>query len=181
MEELKKIFGFLMMLLCAIIVIPIIIFLVIGFPPVGIGIAIIFLLIYLKDRSENKLFEQILLQDKRQLEQQDLQDRYNKTLNEAKAGNPAAQYRYGLMMLRGEGCIAHTKIALSWITSSANLGYCEAQEMMGNIYEKGQYEVEKDYEKSLAYYLNAEASGSKLAREKIVAIQKKIETEKREQ
>ena len=181
MEGLKKIFDFLTMLLGAIILIPILIGLGIAFPPLGIGIVILCIWLYLKDQADKrKLHEQQILQEKRQREQQDLQDRYIKTLNEAKAGNPSAQYQYGLMALRGEGCISHTENALSWITSSANLGYCEAQEMMGMIYEKGKHDVEKDYKKALAYYLKAEASGSKLAREKVVAIQKQIEIERRE-
>ena len=180
--RIEKIFDFLMIVLGAIILIPIMIGLGIAFPPLGIGMVILGIWLYLKDQADKKkLREQQLLQEQRHCEQQQLKDRYNKTLNDAKSGNASAKYQYGLMVLRGEGCRADSGIALSWITSSASLGCCEAQEMMGTIYENGQYGVEQDYEKSLEYYLKAKESGSKSVNDKIAAIQNKIETIKRKE
>jgi hypothetical protein len=159
---------------------------IINAPPIGIILFIVgFILIKVKNSNEKKeqLKSKILAEESVLSSQKELQYQYESTLQAAKSGDPSAQYQYGLMVLQGKGCKASPEIGLSWLSCSANTGFCEAQEMIGVIYENGQYGASKDHEKALDFYRKAAASGSTLSKEKVITIEnhKKIEERKKQE
>ena len=77
-----------------------------------------------------------------------LVDRFNRQLNDAKAGKVKAMYAVGKLYERGRGTNIDLKVAAEWYQKAATAGQTSAQSRLGIMYFEGRG-VEQNYGKAL--------------------------------
>ena len=77
-----------------------------------------------------------------------LVDRFNRQLNNAKAGKVKAMYDVGKLYERGRGTNVDLKLAVEWYQKAASGGQTSAQSRLGIMYFEGRG-VKQNYEKAL--------------------------------
>lgn len=87
-----------------------------------------------------------------------VQGGFNDLLAKAKAGDPIAQFRLGVMYDQGEGIPQDFKQALFWISKSADQGFSYAQTNLGWMYRTGQ-SIPQDDQKAAHWYSLAAKQG----------------------
>jgi uncharacterized protein len=80
----------------------------------------------------------------------------------AKKGNPWAMYNLSAMHAQDEIKPSSAKLSLYWLEKSAALGYAQAQYVLGQSYEGGQY-GDKNIVKAVTYYALAAQQGNSAA------------------
>lgn len=109
----------------------------------------------------------VLLQDISRQQQgsgRPLQERISKLARrvpfekEAKQGDAQAQYKLGLMYIRGEGVKLDPVVGLAWLRKSAGQNNINAQIHLGQLLMRGLY-VDKDYDESAMWYQRAANAG----------------------
>jgi TPR repeat protein len=84
----------------------------------------------------------------------------------AERGDPAAQYKLGVMYADGQDVAQDFQEALKWFRLSAAQGNSEAQANLGALYHGG-FGVQEDYVQAMMWFMIAKASGTSLADQNI--------------
>jgi TPR repeat protein len=72
---------------------------------------------------------------------------------------PEAIYNLGLMQMFGEGLTANVARGLTMLERAARLGSADAQQLLGEVFERGAYGTKRDPERAAYYYLRSLADG----------------------
>lgn len=83
-------------------------------------------------------------------------------LRKASGGNEEAQYNLGLHYMKGEGLQQDIKMAVEWLTKSADQGFEDAEYLLGTCYENGTG-VPRDLAKALTLYVKSGNAANKYA------------------
>lgn len=103
-------------------------------------------------------------------------------LEQARAGDPEAQYYVGTIYEKGMGRAPDHAEAFSWYERAAGQGFTKAQMALGYLYEMG-LGVEQDLVESLRWYRRASGGGNEeivfasAAREKMNALRSELESD----
>jgi uncharacterized protein len=81
----------------------------------------------------------------------------------AEAGNAKAASYVGEMYLRGEGILPDIDIGLEWMQRAASWGNSTAAYNLGALYRCGHYGIEKDQDKSAAFFRLAKELGCEMS------------------
>ena len=87
---------------------------------------------------------------------EDYKTAFDEYLKEAKAGNPEAQSKIGIMYFWGRGTFRSDSYTYTWSLKAAKQGHKNAQHMVGYLYENGIY-VEKDIHSAIDWYRKSAA------------------------
>jgi Protein kinase domain/Sel1 repeat len=87
-------------------------------------------------------------------------DAYRKA---AEHGDAEAQFRLGLMYLRGQGVQADKSVGFDWVHKAAAQGHAAAQNRLGNAYEDGAIGVHPNLVSASDWYARAAAQGNGFA------------------
>ena len=77
----------------------------------------------------------------------------------AEQGDAGAQYNLGLMYRNGQGVPQDYKTAVKWYTLAAEQGIALAQNVLGEIYFKGQRGIPQNYSAAFAWHKRAADNG----------------------
>ena len=81
----------------------------------------------------------------------------------ANRNNANAQYNLALMYYNGIAVAKNVQLAFIWLSSAAEQGHMQAQNMLGYFYEKGIIPELKDEEKAIELYTKSAKQGYDIA------------------